>query len=691
MFALQDTPQQTHSALSDALLLHWQWLNSDGAEGRRADFSGVDLRGTDFSSADLRSARFVGTDLSGASFAQSDLEGADLSDATLRRANFDGASLKDALLFNADLEGAVLANAQFLRSGQLCGCNLSHAALPEKIEFYSLEQSKQSAGRLAVQFVSVLTVSLYAWLTIGSTKDVDLLTNARSVSFPFINISLPIVGFYFLLPIVLPALSAAFYIHLSTYWDHLATLPAFFPDGSELTRRTHPTLLDRLVELHMRRLEHRRASFGSRAYATVIGCGLFGIVPATLFGCWLRYLPRHDGVGIALQLAALLCSLIYAWFLNASMKIKLKMTTKEEGLTRNWWQLLVLLAFWAILAGVSMQVVWGPHMLFRFFYADLGEQVISVKPKEVASAADGEVNVVRGANLAGMNLRYANLTHSFAESSDFSRALLESVSLDAAVLRNAYFRGADLRNARLRKAQLRGADLREAGLTGANLTGADLTKANLTRAILRGANLLGATVEGANFSRAKLLDGTNAQAISGKGAIFSLAEMGGAQLSRSQIEGANFFLADLHGVHLWRGGLRGANFLLADLTGANLTEADLTEADLSQASVRGAVLENATLTGAKFVCTQLYDADLTGADLSGADLRSAQLRGAILRDVRMKGADIGDASFEAADLAGADLRGVDLSQATGLTREQLAQAKTDSQTKLPASLRRPPS
>jgi uncharacterized protein YjbI with pentapeptide repeats len=560
--------------------------------------------------------------------------------------------------------------------------------MPRKIEFYGLDQAKQSASRLAVQFVSVLTVSLYAWLTIGSTKDVDLLTNARSVSFPFINVSLPIVGFYFLLPLALPALSAAFYIHLSTYWDHLATLPAFFPDGSELTRRTHPTLLDRLVELHMLRLHHRRTTLASRAYATFIGLGLYGVVPVTLFGCWLRYLPRHDSVGIALQLAALLVSMIYAWFLNASMKLKLKMRTMDEGMWRSCWQLLVLLVIWTVMLGVSMQVTHGENMVLHFFYADLGEQVISVKPKDVATAADGEMNVVRGANLAGMNLRYANLTRAFAESSDFSRAQLESASLDAAVLRNAYFRGADLRNARLRRAQLRGADLREARLSGSMLTYADLSKANLTRAVLRDTNLLGATVDGANFSRAKLLDGTNAQALSGKAAVFSLAEMGGAQLSRSQLEGANFFLADVHGAHLWRADLRGANFLLADLTGANLTEADLTGADLSQANGRGAVLEKATLAGAKFVCAQLYEADLTEADLTRANLRSAQLRGAILRNARLRGADIGDASFEVAVLDGADLRGVDLSEATGLTREQLARAITDSQTRLPAELRR---
>src|ERR1051325_7959492 len=183
MFALQETPSSPQSALTEVLELHRQWLASGGAEGEQLDLCGIDLREFKFSSCDLRRARFVRSNLSGVSFAKSDLEGADLAEANLSRANFDGANLKDARLYNANLEGALLGEASFLRSSQLCGTNLSHATMPRKIEFYGLDQAKQAASRLAVQFVSVLTVSLYAWLTIGSTKDVDLLTNARSVSF----------------------------------------------------------------------------------------------------------------------------------------------------------------------------------------------------------------------------------------------------------------------------------------------------------------------------------------------------------------------------------------------------------------------------------------------------------------------------------------------------------------------------
>ena len=58
--------------------------------------------------------------------------------------------------------------------------------------------------------------------------------------------------------------------------------------------------------------------------------------------------------------------------------------------------------------------------------------------------------------------------------------------------------------ANLAGADLRGADLYEANLRGANLTEADLRKANLTEADLRWTNLRGANLRGASLRGANL-------------------------------------------------------------------------------------------------------------------------------------------------------------------------------------------
>jgi len=106
--------------------------------------------------------------------------------------------------------------------------------------------------------------------------------------------------------------------------------------------------------------------------------------------------------------------------------------------------------------------------------------------------------------------------------------------------------------------------------------------------------------------------------------------------------------------------LRGANLSEAELPHATLRQADLTGANLS-----GIDLAGADLTRAKLRDTRLTDARLIGTTLIDADLRGADLTGAILND---------------ADLRGADLRGV-----IGLEAEQLARARTDHRTRLPAA------
>ena len=83
------------------------------------------------------------------------------------------------------------------------------------------------------------------------------------------------------------------------------------------------------------------------------------------------------------------------------------------------------------------------------------------------------------ADLAGANLRAANLPGVNLAEADLREANLRGANLIGADLRGANLRGADLRGANLPGVNLVGADLREANLRGANLAKADLGKANL--------------------------------------------------------------------------------------------------------------------------------------------------------------------------------------------------------------------
>jgi hypothetical protein len=83
------------------------------------------------------------------------------------------------------------------------------------------------------------------------------------------------------------------------------------------------------------------------------------------------------------------------------------------------------------------------------------------------------------------------------------------------------------------------------------------------------------------------------------------------------------------------------------------------------------------------------NADLVGADLRRAELRGVSLRGALLIGADLRSADLHLTDLLGADLRGADVRGTDLSGALFLTRRQVAGARGDATTRLPAGLEHP--
>ncbi len=154
------------------------------------------------------------------------------------------------------------------------------------------------------------------------------------------------------------------------------------------------------------------------------------------------------------------------------------------------------------------------------------------QPEAKAPAAEGVVH--DHANLAGSDLKEA----------DLHAARLRFASLAAARLEGADLSQADIQHAQFNDANLAGADLGEARLDHANFACADL----------RGANLVDADARYATFSGARLV---------------------GADLSFADCAHARFDGADLSGAILVNAGLTNALFAGADLTDANLSGADL--------------------------------------------------------------------------------------------------------------------
>jgi uncharacterized protein YjbI with pentapeptide repeats len=152
-------------------------------------------------------------------------------------------------------------------------------------------------------------------------------------------------------------------------------------------------------------------------------------------------------------------------------------------------------------------------------FAQLDEASLSTKPENWSGGKDAhELEIVRGADLEGRNLRYAQAwslfgVNAFMHHADLSNADLRESDLRRADLREANLQRANLREARLQNADLRGADVTGARFKLAKLAGANLKEVNGSRACFEEADLTGANMTGANLQAADLtgakLDGTN--------------------------------------------------------------------------------------------------------------------------------------------------------------------------------------
>ena len=142
--------------------------------------------------------------------------------------------------------------------------------------------------------------------------------------------------------------------------------------------------------------------------------------------------------------------------------------------------------------------------------------------------------------------------------------------------------------------------------------------------------------------------------------------------ARAELQGADLTADDLTGATLNNANLRRAN-----LAGVACARADFEGADLREAMLAGAGLKRANSGYAKLRHADLSLSDLEAASLRGADLAGADLRGAILVETDLAGANLLQTEFS----------GTDLRSAVSLTQAQLARARGDAKTRLPAGLR----
>lgn len=547
----------TSQQLATVLDAHRTWIESDGREGQRADFTRIDLDGAELARANLQGADLSGAklrraDLRGAILADADLAGANAQGAELPRANLRGALLARANFRDANLAEADLTDSQGLLAGQLGGANLAACKLPGNVTFEGLANVTESSKTTQGLFTSVILVCVYTWLSVASTRDSQLLNNAAPPSsrLPILGTDIPLVQFYLVAPLLLFCLYVYFHLCLQRLWEELAELPAVFPDGRPLDKKAYPWLLNVLVRGQLARLRDN-LSYLARAQTSISVLLAWGLVPLTILFLWLRYLRAHDWLVTGLHVVALALSVGVGFGFWNLASATLRGSERRPFLWQRSWRdartrsvvaaltcgvVLAVLSFGAIdgvnpLAadrGVDAQAIrplwavdlrqWVPKLfMFAGFnpFAQLDDVALSTKPSNWAGGhTQAEFDGVRGADLEGKNLRFGLAYNAFLVNSFFKRADMRGTDLRTADLRKADFREADLRGTNFRGANVEGTDFRWADLTGAKLVetkgkgalfeGAKGLNARFTRGDLRGADFTDAQLAGADFSGADL-------------------------------------------------------------------------------------------------------------------------------------------------------------------------------------------
>jgi uncharacterized protein YjbI with pentapeptide repeats len=436
-----------------------------------------------------------------------------------------------------------------LLSGQLAGADLTGVKLPEPTanlyeRLGSVSEISDSAKRL---FLTLLAACLYSWLTIGTTKDVDLITNRASSPLPIIQTAIPIVGFYVVAPIILISVFFYFHFYLQKLWEELATLPAIFPDGKPLYQRADPWLFNDLVRAHFSILRENRPflSYSQQFISIVLA---WWLVPVTLLLFWGRYLRRHDMIWSPVLALIMTLSVVSAWRLYRMAKQTLR-GEKKLALGKNLKRprayiivgaTIVLGASLTTLAGATIRgnpegwIARAMRLVGYSAFLNLVDADVSTKPATWTGKREEELDLVKGADLSDKDLAYANAARAFLAKAQLRKSHLQGIDFSGADLRQADFSSvANLGRAeRLAGGGLTltmpkigpGADLAGANLRGARLSHANLTGASLIRVDLTQADLSGAALAGSNLREARLYGADLTQA------NFYKADLGGAQM-----------------------------------------------------------------------------------------------------------------------------------------------------------------
>ena len=475
-----------------------------------------------------------------------------------------------------------------------CASGVNAVSEAKKIDPYDVEALEKSlndsATRVSTIWVSFLLFSLYL-LVAAATITHRQLFLAEPVKLPVLNIELPLVGFFFLTPILYVVFHAYVLIQVillartaTAYNEAVDENLKVSADNSRVRQRLANTLFAQIFAGS----PHERTGWLGwllkwMAWATL------AIAPILiLLAFQFAFLPYHS------DLATWTHRLMILFDLIAIFTVRPTLLEGRQHIT------------WSDILNLKTIIILLPTLLFSTLIVTFPGERQSGWTRLPVNADDGSPALTECTSNSLLTLTYfSNFDRLYLPSVDVvddeKLAKLETATdikeqppykgerihnLTGRDLSCGTFRGADLRRIDFTNAILRGSDFSEAELQGATLQGSDSLEASFSFSHLEGANLSGGSFESADFSGARL------QAVN---------------LSYTSLQGANFFLAELQTADLYLANLQGARLVDVQFEGASLVSADLRGSSLNFSKLHGANLDGAQLQGT----------NLTGALLAG--------------------------------------------------------------------------
>ena len=482
---------------------------------------------------------------------------------------------------------------------------------PDPFDVEALERSlNDSATRVSTIWISFLLFGLYLVVAADTVTHRQLLLE-DPIKLPVLSVDLPLVGFFFLTPILFVVFHTYVLLQVlllgrtaATYNRALDRTVKVSTDNAAMRQRLANTLFAQIFAGSPREREGWLGSLlRMMAWLTL------AIAPVlVLLVFQFKFLPYHSHlITWALRLLILLdlIGVLVLWRAAHQSDRDLTWRLVFQGWI-GWPSAFAL----AVISWIVLTFPGEPHAQWTRYLPK--EEFKGLRECETESAISVAFPLFDRLNLSGVD---------FVDTDKLTRIQKEKREerkKKTPVEHNKYthsFRSRDMNCAELSLTDLRSVDLRNTGLRGADLFFANLEGADLSSADLRGVRGYGTALDDADLNHADL-----------RGASFPDATLQRADFSSARLQGADLRRAQLHGAEFTNVRAQGADLSSARLEGALFWRAQLQGADLSSAYLQFAILWDAQLQGA----------DLSGADLSAAHLQQVGLQGADLNESRMQ-------------------------------------------------------